>query len=140
VIKPGQTYRAIRPTASDPHKGHARIKVTAEPNRFNLSRWTAGKVQIVTITDDGAGSPPPRAQRSPAARNRHHPRRQAPPHRLRPRGGAVTDRDAELDAAQRRAVLFVERIGDARVWARNNLTPEQQRQLLAVLAGREPRP
>jgi hypothetical protein len=52
----------------------------------------------------------------------------------------VTDRDAELDAAQRRAVLFVERIGDARVWARNNLTPEQQRQLLAVLAGREPRP
>jgi hypothetical protein len=53
VIKPGQTYRAIRPTASDPHKGHARIKVTAEPNRFNLSRWTAGKVQIVTITDDG---------------------------------------------------------------------------------------
>lgn len=47
--------------------------------------------------------------------------------------------ETELDASQRRAVRLVERIGDARVWARKNLTAEQQEQLLAVLAGREPR-
>lgn len=43
---------------------------------------------------------------------------------------------AELDASQRRAVRLVERIGDARTWARKNLTAEQERQLLAILGGR----
>ncbi|GAA3384422.1 hypothetical protein [Streptomyces racemochromogenes] len=45
---------------------------------------------------------------------------------------------AELDAAQRRTVRFVERIGDARAWART-LPAEQQHQLLTILAGRETR-
>lgn len=53
---------------------------------------------------------------------------------------ALAISETELDASQRRAVRLVERIGDARIWARKNLPAEQQRQLLAVLAGREPRP
>jgi hypothetical protein len=40
---------------------------------------------------------------------------------------------ADLDTAQRRAVRLVERIGDARVWARSNLDAEQQGELLAIL-------
>ncbi|MFJ2778112.1 MULTISPECIES: hypothetical protein [unclassified Kitasatospora] len=53
TIQPGQIYRAVCPNRADPLERHIRIKVTAEPNRFNLSRWTAGKVQVVTLTDEG---------------------------------------------------------------------------------------
>lgn len=53
--------------------------------------------------------------------------------------GAIADFcQAELDAAQRRTVRLVERIGDARAWARS-LPAEQQHQLLTILAGRETR-
>jgi hypothetical protein len=41
---------------------------------------------------------------------------------------------AELDTAQRRAIALVERIGDARVWARR-LPAEQQTELLRILRG-----
>lgn len=45
---------------------------------------------------------------------------------------------AELEASERRAIRLVERIGDARTWARQNLTPKQQLALLAVLRGDQP--
>jgi hypothetical protein len=47
--------------------------------------------------------------------------------------GDVAPTADELDTAQRRAVRLVERIGDARVWARSNLDAEQQGELLAIL-------
>lgn len=53
AIQPGQTYSSVKPITSEPESRHIRIKVTAEPNRFNLSRWTVGKVQVVTLTSDG---------------------------------------------------------------------------------------
>ena len=49
----------------------------------------------------------------------------------------LTVADRELDADQRRTVRLVERIGDARVWARKNLPADQERELLAILGGRE---
>ncbi|MFJ3878029.1 hypothetical protein ACIPW5_11275 [Streptomyces sp. NPDC090077] len=47
--------------------------------------------------------------------------------------------DAEVDEAQRLACRFQTRLDAARVLARS-LNPEQQHQLLAILAGREDRP
>ncbi|GAA3267980.1 hypothetical protein [Streptomyces lavendulae] len=46
---------------------------------------------------------------------------------------------ADLEASERRAVTLVERIGDARNWARENLPPEQQLALLAILRGSRPK-
>ncbi|MEW2415328.1 hypothetical protein AB0953_16655 [Streptomyces sp. NPDC046866] len=44
------------------------------------------------------------------------------------------------ERAELRAAVLVERIDDARAWARTNLEPERQHQLLAILGGREARP
>ncbi|MER7507039.1 hypothetical protein ABTX82_01620 [Streptomyces lavendulae] len=52
---------------------------------------------------------------------------------------ALAISDIQLGAAHRRAVRLVERIGDARAWARQHLTPEQQTGLLGVLRGGQPK-
>lgn len=54
--------------------------------------------------------------------------------------GAGESHDADLDASQRRAVAFAERIDAARAWARRHLDAEQQAGLLGVLRGDGERP
>lgn len=48
MIQPGQTYRAVSPTPSDPEGRHIRIKVVWVPASF----WE-GKVNVVTVLADG---------------------------------------------------------------------------------------
>lgn len=50
MIKPGQTYRAVRPSPADPNGRHIRIKVVGKTYPGALGY---GKVAIVTVTADG---------------------------------------------------------------------------------------
>jgi hypothetical protein len=52
AIQPGQTYRSITPTASDPSDSHRRIKVVSTPITIP-GVWGYGKVDVVTLTEVG---------------------------------------------------------------------------------------
>lgn len=52
MIQPGQTYRAIQPTASDPRGEHRRIKVVGKLITHH-GVWGYAKVDVVTLTAGG---------------------------------------------------------------------------------------
>lgn len=52
MIQPGQTYRAVQSSPADPRGGHRRIKVVGKPCTIP-GVWGFGKVDVVTVTDDG---------------------------------------------------------------------------------------
>ncbi|MFF4644929.1 hypothetical protein [Streptomyces sp. NPDC001389] len=51
-IQPGQIYRAVKATASEPEPRHIRIEVVGTLGRIH-GVWGYGKVNVVTITADG---------------------------------------------------------------------------------------
>lgn len=52
MIKPGQTYRSVKPVASEPDPRHVRIEVVGTLGRTH-GVWGYGKVDVVTVTVDG---------------------------------------------------------------------------------------
>lgn len=52
MIEQGQIYRSCQPVRSEPEPRHTRIKVVGKPIA-TWGRYGYGKVDIVTLTDDG---------------------------------------------------------------------------------------
>ena len=52
TIREGQEYLACRPTRSRPDEHYTRIRVMEEPNTY-VGSWGFGKVDIVTVLEDG---------------------------------------------------------------------------------------